>query len=299
MPHMRWLLILSALLIAWRPAAAEQKPAHIVVAHKTRAPAMVSQSLTFQTSDGVSLHYTVKGPANAPFMVFVPGWAMPGWIFGPQEAAFDKNWRVVLFDPRGQGSSEIAPSGYNQTRRGQDIAELLARLPGRVVLVGWSLGVLDTLAYVHQNGDAKLKGLVLVDNSVGENPPPVPHAAPPGPPMTHEQFVRWFVPHMFKTKQPAGYLERLTDAALRLPEADANALLRYPVPRTYWKQALLGCSVPVLYAVRPKWQEQAENLQADRNGVTVVLFPTAGHALFVDDAARFNAALKQFAGALK
>ena len=46
--------------------------------------------------------------------------------------------------------------------------------PRPVLLVGWSLGVLDALAYVHTHGDAALAGLVLVDNSVGEEPAPVP-----------------------------------------------------------------------------------------------------------------------------
>ena len=50
-----------------------------------------------------------------------------------------------------------------------------------VVVVGWSLGVLDTLAYVHTHGDALIAGLVLVDNSVGEEPAPVPVPPPLAP----------------------------------------------------------------------------------------------------------------------
>ena len=41
------------------------------------------------------------------------------------------------------------PQAMSQRRRSQDIAELIANLaPVPVLLVGWSLGVLDTLAYV-------------------------------------------------------------------------------------------------------------------------------------------------------
>ena len=58
---------------------------------------------------------------------------MPGWIFAPEQKYFSKHYQVVEFDPRGQGASEIAPTGYNQNRRGADIGDLLARLPGRVV----------------------------------------------------------------------------------------------------------------------------------------------------------------------
>jgi microsomal epoxide hydrolase len=123
---------------------------------------------TFVTSDGVKLHYLLAGDDHDHTIVFVPGWTMPGWIFQAQVAAFATEYRVIAFDPRGQDQSEIADQGYEQNRRGQDIAELIEQVdPERVVLVGWSLGVLDTLAYVARSGDSHIGGLVLVDNSVG------------------------------------------------------------------------------------------------------------------------------------
>ena len=36
------------------------------------------------------------------------------------------------------------------------------------MVIAWSLGVLDTLASIHTQGDRLLAGLVLVDNSVGK-----------------------------------------------------------------------------------------------------------------------------------
>jgi microsomal epoxide hydrolase len=257
----------------------------------------VAADCYFTTSDDVRLHYAVSGPAGAPVLVFVPGWTMPGWIFGPQVAAFSAHYRVVTFDPRGQGESEIAPSGYNQDRRGQDIAELLARLGGgQVVLVGWSLGVLDTLAYIHAHGDARVAGLVLIDNSVGENPPPVAERRRPhhGKPVSHEVYMRAFVAGMFHTKQSQAYLNRLTAAALRTPAPDAALLLAYPVPRSYWKEAIFSTDKPVLYVVRPGLAGQANNLLADRPNTTIEIYPNAGHALFVDEAPQFNALMGRF-----
>jgi microsomal epoxide hydrolase len=204
----------------------------------------------------------------------------------------------VLFDPRGQGRSEITASGYNQDRRGQDLGELIQRLPGRVVVIGWSLGVLDTLAWIHQGGSDKLAGLVLIDNSVGENPaptPPPPHPWRPAPaPQSREAKMHAFVAGMFRTAPARDYLDRLTASCLRVPQAQAAALLRYPVPRSYWKEAILSTDVPVLYAVRPHLEAQARNLLLDRPHTSLAFFPDAGHALFVDDASRFNALLQQF-----
>jgi non-heme chloroperoxidase len=249
----------------------------------------------FVTSDGVRLHYLESGPVMAPTLVLVPGWTMPAWIFAPQIEAFSSKYHVIAFDPRGQGESEIAASGYNQTRRGEDIGNLLEQLsPRPVVIIAWSLGVLDTLAYIHLEGDARIAGLVLVDNSVGENPPPKPEPYHPGPPISRADYMREFVASMFLTPQSPEYLSALTAATLRVPELDARALLEYPVPRSYWREAIYSTDRPVLYVVRPHLTGQADNLLADRPNTEIAIYTGVGHALFVDAAARFDALVEQF-----
>ena len=280
-------LVLASLLL---PACADRTAAQAVG---------LVQSRTFETSDGVRLHYLEAGPRGANVLVFIPGWTMPAWIWAPQIAAFSSRYRVVAFDPRGQGDSAAPGWGYDQNRRGQDIAELIERLePQPVVVVGWSLGVLDTLAYVHNHGDRRLAGLVLVDNSVGEEPAPVwvPRQAhrPLPPPLSHEAAMRRFVRGMFRRTQPAAYLDRLTQATLHTPEAACRELLSYSVPRTYWREAIYSTAKPVLYAVRPGLEAQAANLQRNRPNTETALFADAGHALFIDDAARFNALVASF-----
>lgn len=253
----------------------------------------------FITSDGVRLHYVDSGAQapGTPVLVFVPGWTMPGWIFQHQLDAFAKRYRVVVLDPRGQGSSEVPTFGYTYDRRGDDVAELVQRLaPQRVVLVGWSLGVLDSLAYLHTHGDAALAGLVLIDNSVGEDPPPMPpkHPYHKAPKQAYPAFMASFVRSMFKRPQPPAYLAQLTEAALRLPEPAANALLGYKVPRTYWKEAVYATSKPLLYLVRPGFAGQAGNLAAHHPAAETVVVPDLGHAMFVDDPQRFNVMLQSF-----
>ena len=136
----------------------------------------------FLSSDGVRLHYLEAGPSAAHTLVFVPGWTIPAWIWMPQIQAFSRRYHVVAFDPRGQGDSAAPASGYEPVRRGRDVAELIDRLGNQsVVVIGWSLGVLDTLASIHVAGDSRLAGLVLVDNSVGEEPAPAPPPFRSGP----------------------------------------------------------------------------------------------------------------------
>ncbi|WP_158743775.1 alpha/beta fold hydrolase [Acidisphaera sp. L21] len=252
----------------------------------------------FATSDGVRLHYIEAGPNFAPTLVFVPGWTMPAWIFQRQIDAFSRDYHVIAFDPRGQGDSDIPATGYEPYRRGADIADLIKALGNRqVVLVGWSLGVLDSLAYVHEAGDGKLLGLVLLDNSVGEDPAPVYHPRPPGPRpprVGREATMARFVRSMFHRPQDETYLDQLTETALRTPPNAAASLLSYPVPRTYWRDAIYTVRKPILYIVTPRLAAQAENLQARHTNVRTDVYSDSGHALFIDDGNRFNTELLDF-----
>jgi microsomal epoxide hydrolase len=275
-------LVLFPLLV--RPAAAD-------------GPVAV-QDRFFTTSDGVRLHYLEAGIRAAHTIALIPGWTMPAWIWRPQIDAFARHYHVVAFDPRGQGESDAPATGYEPGRRGQDIAELIAHIQaGPVLLVGWSLGVLDTLAYVRTHGDAQIAGLVLVDNSIGEEPPPPPRPRQHRvtPPLPRAAAMDRFVRSMFHRKPTEAYLDQLVEATLHTPEFASRELLAYPEPRTYWREAVYSTNKPVLYIVRPGWlAQQAANLARNRPGTQIAVFDDAGHALFVDDAARFNALLAAF-----
>lgn len=282
-------------------AASAALPFALRQAHAAGGP-FVGASRTFRTSDGVRLHYVEAMPENGTgrdhVLVFIPGWTMPGWIFAPQLSYFAQYCRVIAFDPRGQGDSEVPPFGYTAARRGQDIAELLAVIGARkVVLVGWSLGVLDSLAYVSAHGADRLSALVLIDNSIGENPPPRAEPAPRGRhhrALPYPEQMRAFVRGMFRTPQAPAYLARLTATCLITPQWAASALLNYQVPRTVWRDAVYAAGVPILYCVRPHLAGQAANLARRDPDAECVTFGDAGHALFVDDANRFNAVLANF-----
>jgi non-heme chloroperoxidase len=249
----------------------------------------------FTTSDGIKLHYIEQGVGQT--IVLVPGWTMPAWIFQAQIADFSRQYHVVALDPRGQGQSDIAPDGYDQERRGADIGELIRHVAARpVLLVGWSLGVLDSLAYLHSDGDIAIAGLVLVDNSVGEDPPPPPpkHPMHASRHLPRDVMMRNFVRGMFRNPQSVQYLEQLTDVCLRTPEYAAAELLAYPVPRTYWKEAVYSTRRPILYIVTPRLAGQAENLREHHPAAESVVLQGVGHALFVDDAPKFDTLVRDF-----
>ena len=251
----------------------------------------------FRTGDGVRLRYLEAGSGR--LVVFVPGWCMPGRIFAPQIEALARRWRVVALDPRGQGGSEVPRDGSEPGRRGRDIQDLLAHLGGgRVVLAGWSLGVLDALSYAAMAGDGRLAGLVLIDNSVGEGAAPPPRSVPSrffqNLRQRRDATVRGFVASMYRTPQDAGYLDGIAREAQRMPVEASIRLLSYPRPREFWRDSLYAVRRPVYYAVTPRLRGQADLVAQRHPQPMVEVFDGAGHALFVDEAARFNASMEIF-----
>lgn len=249
----------------------------------------------FTASDGVRLHYLEAGQGSVT-VVFVPGWTMPAEIWQPQIEYFGRAYRVIAFDPRGQGRSQVARSGYVPERRARDIKELLDAI-GRepVVLVGWSLGVLESLAYLHFHGAGRVSALVLVDNSIGEEPPPVSDPTflarlRKNRAATVEGFVR----RMYRQPQSEAYYRHLVRASQRMPVDAAVALLSYPYPREFWRDIVYATDRPLLYAVSERFRGQADNLRRRRPQAWTEVFANAGHALFVDEAARFNVLLDDF-----
>ena len=80
---------------------------------------------------------------------------------------------------------------------------------------------------------------------------------------------------------------------------DSLALLDYPFERSHWRQIARAFKKPLLYIVTPQFEAQAANLKKNRPATRVEVFRQAGHALFVDDPVRFNAAIEKFARSLR
>lgn len=281
-----------------RRALAQAAALGAAAAAVTAVPALASATLVrrqWRSRDGVrlSLLESTAAPTHRATLVFVPGWGMPASIWSDTLAHFAPRHRCVALDPRGQGESEVPAEGYTVQRRAADIAELLAQFE-RVVLIGWSLGVLESLHCVHQNAPRNLTAMVLVDNSVGEPPAPKPgdflkrlRADRTG---TLDRFVRG----MFATPQPESRIEDIKRSALKTSLEQSIALLSYPLPREHWRGIARGLAQPLAYFVTPRFAEQAQNLKTARPATVVEVFDGAGHALFVDQATRFDASLDTF-----
>ncbi|MEN9705497.1 MAG: hypothetical protein RLZZ393_1376 [Pseudomonadota bacterium] len=222
---------------------------------------------------------------------------MPAEIFDAQLTVLSAGHHVFVMSPRSQGRSDLFAGPHTPERRARDIHEFVSRVVrGPFVLVGWSLGVMEGLDYVQRFRPSELKGLVLVDNSIGEAKPPRASGRPQGPETDFQrrERLRAFVRGMFHTPQPEPFLAVLDRSAQRVPRDIAEELLAKPYPREYYKSVIYREAVPVLYAITPRFREQGEALMARLPVARVSVYPDAGHALFVDAADRFNAEIEHF-----
>lgn len=252
---------------------------------------------SFQTTDGVTLSFLEAGSEHMSEIniVLVPGWLMPGRIWQNQINDFSRTYHTLAFDPRGQGESEVASSGYTAERRATDLNELLLKR-SNVLLIGWSLGGIEALQYVHMFGADHLAGLVLVDSSVGEEPAPGSSGGfKDNLRRDRDKTLREFMGAIFAKPRPEQELAELVRSAKRMPIEDSLALLDYPFERAHWRNIVRRFQKPLLYVVTPQYEQQAANLKKNRPGTQVELFKKAGHALFVDESQRFNAVIRKFA----
>jgi microsomal epoxide hydrolase len=93
--------------------------------------------------------------------------------------------------------------------------------------------------------------------------------------------------------------EAIVESALRVPPKAAIQLINQPYPRTYWRETVEAQNIPVMYVVTPRLKAQAQELQSKKQAelATVMVFTDAGHALFVDQAEKFNTAVLHFSQA--
>jgi non-heme chloroperoxidase len=252
----------------------------------------------FKTSDNVKLHYLEAG--SGPPMFFEPGWSMPAWIWDPQIQYFAGHYHVVALDPRSQGDSDKPLEGNSPERRAQDIKELVDHLKlGPVVLVGWSLGAPELLSFAEQFGGGQVRAYVLVDGFAWDKLDPQFVTAMLGMFRRLETdrrgFTEQFVRSMYKKPQAEEYLRRVVEASLKMPTDSAISASVGSISRADWRPAIAKIDRPVLILCQAAGKSMAADLVLSIVPSTrVETFDDAGHALFVDDAARFDALLEDF-----
>jgi 3-oxoadipate enol-lactonase len=93
------------------------------------------------TDDGVSLHYRLDGPENAPVLVLSNSLGTSLEMWEPQMPALIQRYRVLRYDTRGHGRSSLPPAPYQVDRLGKDVLALMEDLNiPKAMFCGLSMG---------------------------------------------------------------------------------------------------------------------------------------------------------------
>ncbi len=140
-----------------------------------------------RSADGVELHVEVFGPGDAPTFVLIPGWTEELQIYDlVTRQLLKRGFRVVAYDPRGQGLSDTS-RGLDQRieRYAEDLTAVLGETcaarrdvivaghsMGGMTLAAWAASV-DVSAYVRAIALISTSTSGLVDD-LGLLPPSIP-----------------------------------------------------------------------------------------------------------------------------
>src|SRR5512140_761575 len=113
----------------------------------------------------IQLHSLVDGPPNGPTLVFINSLGCNLHIWDEVAPAFTDHYRVVRYDKRGHGLSEVTPGPYTIRDHTNDLDRLLTSLDAReVVLIGISVGGLIAMDYAALK-PSRVRALVLSDTA--------------------------------------------------------------------------------------------------------------------------------------
>ena len=99
-------------------------------------------------------------------IIFCPGGGESTKFFFKQAVGLSEKYRVILFDHRGHGASDLGDQPINLKSLADDLNDLMDHLSiTHTYLAGHSLGAISVFGYVEYYGDSRLDGLIHMDMS--------------------------------------------------------------------------------------------------------------------------------------
>lgn len=123
-----------------------------------------------KTSDGCSIHYRFEGEEDRPVVMLSNSLGSSLEMWEPQIAALTERYRVLLYDNRGHGRSDVPAGPYTLERIATDAKELIQELGvGPVLWCGVSLGGMVGM-WLAANAPDTLRRAVLANTSAKFDP---------------------------------------------------------------------------------------------------------------------------------
>jgi len=114
---------------------------------------------------GCRIHVEVEGPERAPVLVLSNSLATTLHMWDPQVSPITEHFRLVRYDPRGHGRSDVPAGPYTMQRLGRDVLAVLDNLRiNRVSWCGLSMGGMVG-QWLGANAPERIERLVLTNTS--------------------------------------------------------------------------------------------------------------------------------------
>ena len=249
-------------------------------------------------NDGVRLHYNEAGAGKAVLLIHGGGLSNVWWDRNLE--TLSHQFHVIAPDTRGCGLSQRTPWGHRTARYAADVRDIIHALGlYNVTLVGWSIGARTCFSYLELFGACRLRGVVLVDETVHITVHKQPDL---GSEQQLGESNRDHRRRMMRTMLGPVYGPRATYAEIdRLAEsasgyAPASETLGADYKAQDWRPLCPTINVPVLVTTGlhsgafPGCQYAAKHIP----GARLEIFEDSNHGLFYSEAKKFNRVVADF-----
>jgi len=117
------------------------------------------------TANGIGINYRIDGPEGAPWVTMSNSLATTHRMWDAQMDTFTRQYRVLRYDKRGHGATDVAPGPYSFELLADDVLALLDALGiTRTHFVGLSMGGMTGMTMALRRPGV-LRSLVLCDTT--------------------------------------------------------------------------------------------------------------------------------------
>lgn len=271
---------------------------------------------TVEGAGGVPLNVVTAGDPASPAILLIHGFGQSHYSFVLQlDSGLADDYYLVSFDLRGHGGSgkPWAAEDYSESEIwARDVAAVIeATGLDRPLVVGWSYGTMVAMDYVREFGDEGIAGILLTGGQGALRPLKMPSGDDDADAEEFAQirelqsspdlidYIRAgerVIPLLTATPLPEQQLHLFRAIGLMLPPYVRRAMAH----RTLDNQDMVDqLSLPVLFCLgekdNPFQLDDARELAASHDNMSLTVYEGAGHSVFVEQPERFNAELRRFA----
>lgn len=258
---------------------------------------------TIKTDDGVNINYRWDGDEGQPVLIFSNSLGTNLHMWDEQAEVFSRNFRVLRYDKRGHGSSDVPPGPYSIERLGRDVVNLMDVLGvEKAIYCGLSIGGMTGM-WLGANAGSRFEKLVLCNTS----------AHMPGEDLWNQRIEmsragkmeeivggvieRWFTAD-FRTREPA-QVDKIRRQFVATP-GEGYAGCCAAVRDMDQRETVRSIAIPTLViagADDPATPPEKGKLVADRiPGARYTEIPKAAHLSNIEQREAFDRHLADFIG---